>query len=68
MITSTYTVAGMTCVHCVQAVTTEVSALPAVTNVAIDLTSGAVTVTSDVTISLDALRAAIDEAGYDLVS
>ena len=67
MITTTYTVSGMTCGHCVQAVTTEVSALPRVTAVAIDLPTGAVTVTSDVTIDVDAVRAAIDEAGYALV-
>lgn len=68
MITNTYTVAGMTCEHCVQAVTSEVAALPRVATVAIDLPSGAVTVTSDDAIDIDALRAAIDEAGYALVS
>jgi copper chaperone len=68
MITTTYTVSGMTCGHCVQAVTSEVTSLPRVTAVAVDLPTGAVTVTSDVAIDIDALRAAIDEAGYALVS
>ncbi len=68
MITTTYTVSGMTCDHCVRAVTSEVSGLPQVEHVAVDLPTGAVTVTSAVTIDHDALSAAIDEAGYQLVS
>jgi copper chaperone len=68
MITNTYTVSGMTCGHCVQAVTSEVAGLPMVTGVAVDLPTGAVTVTSEAAIDLSTLRAAIDEAGYDLVS
>jgi copper chaperone len=68
MITNIYTVTGMTCGHCVQSVTAEVSALPDVTGVAVDLPTGAVTVTSATAIDLDELRSAIDEAGYDLVS
>jgi copper chaperone len=68
VITNTYTVTGMTCGHCVQAVTSEVSALPHVTEVAIDLPAGAVTVTSSTPLDFDAIRDAIDEAGYDLVS
>ena len=47
MITATYTVAGMTCSHCVSAVTEEVSAVEGVTYVDLDLTTGALTVTSD---------------------
>ena len=67
-VTSTYTVAGMTCSHCVQAVTGELSALPGVEEVQIDLTSGAVTVTSDAPLADHEVRAAIDEAGYELAS
>jgi copper chaperone CopZ len=52
-VTSTYTVVGMTCGHCVQAVTGELNALPGVDAVQIDLGTGAV-------------RAAVDEAGYEL--
>lgn len=62
--TSTYTVTGMTCGHCVAAVTEEVSKLDRVTNVAVDLTSGQVTVTSDGPLDDAAVAAAVDEAGY----
>ena len=62
--TTTYTVNGMTCGHCVQAVTTEVSRLDGVTAIAVDLASGLVTVTSDRPIDDDAFVAAVDEAGY----
>ena len=65
-VTSTYTVAGMTCAHCVQAVTGEISALPGVAEVQVDLASGAVTVTSEAPLAADDVRAAVDEAGYEL--
>jgi copper chaperone len=65
-VTSTYTVTGMTCSHCVQAVTSEVSALPGVSAVEVDLASGAVTVTSAAPIADGDVRAAVDEAGYEL--
>ena len=67
-VTSTYTVTGMTCSHCVQAVTGELSALPGVEEVEIDLTSGAVTVTSELPLTDDEVRAAVDEAGYELAN
>ena len=66
MATSTYTVTGMTCGHCVNAVTEEVTALPGVTAVDVDLASGRLTVTSDAPVDDDAVRAAVDEAGYQL--
>jgi copper chaperone CopZ len=62
----TYTVSGMTCSHCVQAVTGELTALAGVRDVRIDLPTGAVTVTSDAPLPLDEVRAAVDEAGYQL--
>jgi copper chaperone CopZ len=65
-VTSTYTVTGMTCSHCVEAVTGEISTLPGVADVRVDLTSGAVTVTSAAPLEDDAVRAAVDEAGYEL--
>jgi copper chaperone CopZ len=65
-VTSTYTVSGMTCSHCVQAVTGELSGLPGVDAVQVDLGTGAVTVTSEAPLSADAVRAAVDEAGYEL--
>lgn len=67
MSTTTYQVQGMTCGHCVQSVTREVGALPGVQNVDVDLASGAVTVTSERELDRDAVRAAVDEAGYELV-
>jgi len=63
---TTYTVTGMTCEHCVSAVTEEVSKIDGVTNVAVDLPSGAVTVTSGQKVGDDEIRAAVDEAGYTL--
>ena len=66
MSTATYTVVGMTCGHCVSAVTEEVSQVPGVTAVDVDLASGAVTVTSDGPVDDDAVRAAVDEAGYEV--
>ena len=67
-VTSTYTVTGMTCGHCVSAVTTEISAIDGVGDVRVDLGSGAVTVTSDGPLSEQAVRAAVDEAGYELAN
>jgi len=69
MSTTTIEVTGMTCDHCVRAVTTELSAIPGVTGVEVDLNAGGtspVTVTSDTGIDPQALAAAVDEAGYDL--
>jgi copper chaperone len=66
--TTTYTVVGMTCEHCVNAVTEEVSQLPGVHGVQIDLASGAVTVTSDSPLDQKAVAAAVDEAGYELAT
>ncbi len=65
-VTSTFTVTGMTCSHCVQSVTQELSALPGVTSVQVDLASGGVTVDSEEVLSDEAVRAAVDEAGYEL--
>lgn len=64
--TTTYTVVGMTCDHCVRAVTEEVTKLEGVQRVDIDLPSGAVKVESDGPIDDAAFAAAVDEAGYEL--
>jgi len=64
---TTYTVTGMTCGHCVASVTEEVSEIAGVTDVAVDLSSGAVTVTSDRQLETAEVRTAIEEAGYQLV-
>lgn len=62
--TATYTVAGMTCGHCVSSVKEEVGEVPGVTGVEVDLDSGRVDVTSDAPIDPELIRAAVDEAGY----
>ncbi|MEJ3745170.1 heavy-metal-associated domain-containing protein [Actinomycetes bacterium KLBMP 9797] len=67
MITQTYLVKGMTCGHCVSSVSAEVSALPGVSDVQVDLGSGQVTVTSAEALDEASVRAAVDEAGYELV-
>ncbi len=64
---ATYTVTGMTCGHCVNAVTTELSAIEGVTEVSVDLDSGRATVSSNAPLDHEAVAAAIDEAGYALV-
>jgi copper chaperone len=66
-VTSTYTVKGMTCEHCVRSVTEEVSELPGVTGVDVDLASGQVTVSSDQPVDDAAVHAAVTEAGYQVV-
>lgn len=66
--TATYTVSGMTCSHCVSSVTEEVTSIPGVTDVQVDLASGAVTITSDTPVDETAVKAAVDEAGYELVA
>ena len=65
-VTTVYTVRGMTCGHCVQAVTDEISELPGVESVDVVLDTGAVTVVSDQPLTEDAVAAAVDEAGYAL--
>jgi len=64
---TTINVSGMTCGHCVSAVTMELSLLPSVTEVDVDLESGQVTITSDASLEQAQLATAIDEAGYELV-
>lgn len=65
--TTPVVVTGMTCGHCVAAVTEELSAIPGVTDVAVDLVAGAdspVTITTEGPVTQDAIAAAVDEAGY----
>jgi copper chaperone CopZ len=63
---SEYTVVGMTCEHCVSAVTGELIRLPGVRGVEVELETGRVMVDSDALLPLDEVRAAVDEAGYKL--
>lgn len=70
MATTAYTVRGMTCGHCVNAVTEELLTVMGVTDVAIDLVEGGdstVSVTSTEPIDIQQVKAAVDEAGYELV-
>ena len=67
MAEQTYQVTGMTCGHCVSAVQHEVGRLAGVSGVDVDLASGLVTVTSESELADDDVRAAVDEAGYELV-
>jgi copper ion binding protein len=62
----TYTVTGMTCGHCVASVTEEVQEIPGVQEVSVVLDTGAVTVTSDQGVDEAAVKAAVEEAGYQL--
>ncbi|MDO9495559.1 MAG: copper ion binding protein [Nocardioides sp.] len=64
--TTTYTVVGMTCAHCVASVTEEVSEIPGVEDVQVDLASGAVAVTSHQPVSAEAVKAAVEDAGYQI--
>ena len=64
--TSTWTVTGMTCGHCVASVTEEISELDGVEDVAVALDTGTVTVTSSRPLDRAEVRAAVEEAGYAL--
>lgn len=69
--TQTFSVMGMTCDHCIAAVTQELRRVVGVREVTVDLVPGAVstvTIISDLPVSEDDVRAAVDEAGYDLAS
>jgi copper chaperone len=66
MATSTWTVTGMTCGHCVKAVTDEVSAIEGVDAVEVDLATGSVVVTASADPTREQMAAAVDEAGYAL--
>ncbi len=63
---ASYLVTGVTCGHCVASVTEEITKIDGVTAVAVDLPTGAVTVTSDRPVDDSQIRAAIEEAGYQL--
>ena len=65
--TTVYKVSGMTCGHCEGAVSQEISAIDGVTAVRADAKTGEVTVSSAPPLDEAAVRAAVDEAGYELV-
>jgi copper chaperone len=64
--TAEYTVTGMTCEHCVASVTEEVREIEGVTDVAVDLSSGALAVTAERDVTDAEVRSAVEEAGYQL--
>ena len=66
MIEKTYTVTGMTCGCCANSVSKGVGAIDGVTDVAVDVPTGKVTVTSDKQLGSDTVRAAVEGAGYQL--
>jgi copper chaperone len=65
-ITTTFTVTGMTCGHCVAAITDEVSRLAGVSDVDVDLATGLVTIVSTDPLDSVLLANAVDEAGYEV--
>ncbi|MCP3819613.1 heavy-metal-associated domain-containing protein [Streptomyces sp. A3M-1-3] len=66
-VTTVYRVTGMTCGHCEGAVSAEISEIPGVASVKAVASTGQVTVISATPLTEDAVRAAVDEAGYELV-
>jgi copper chaperone len=66
MSTSTVTVLGMTCGHCALSVREEVGAIAGVTGVDVDLKSGRVTIDSSAPVDPNAIKRAVEEAGYEL--
>jgi copper ion binding protein len=64
--TSEYTVTGMTCEHCVASVTEEVQEISGVTEVSVDLPTGLVSITSEQPVSDVQVKAAVEEAGYQV--
>jgi copper chaperone CopZ len=66
--TTTITVTGMTCEHCVRAVQQELTKLDVVDGVDVDLASGRVTMRSHAAVDPAAVRAAVEEAGYEVAT
>ena len=64
--TSTWTVTGMTCGHCVASVTEELQEVDGVQDVAVTLETGEVVVTSAEPLTREAVETAVTEAGYQL--
>jgi copper chaperone CopZ len=66
-VTTVYKVSGMSCGHCEGSVSAELSELPGVSSVKAVASSGEVTVVSAAPLDEEAVRAAVDEAGFELV-
>ncbi len=67
MTTTTYSISGMTCRHCVMSVREEVAEVSGVSAIEIDLESGRMTVTGE-QYDDDAIGAAVAEAGYEVIT
>lgn len=67
MTTTTITVEGMTCGHCVNHVTEALKGLPGVAGVDVQLEGGKVTIESDAALDGKAVKDAVSEAGYSVV-
>ncbi|WP_066516428.1 heavy-metal-associated domain-containing protein [Curtobacterium ammoniigenes] len=63
---TTYSVTGMTCEHCERRVASEITAIPGVSDATADASTGLVRVTSDAPLAEPDVRAAVEEAGYEL--
>lgn len=64
--TRTYNVAGMHCDHCVASVTEEVQEIPDVEKVDVVLETGLLIITHNGPADDAAVKAAVEEAGYQL--
>ncbi|MEU8027474.1 heavy-metal-associated domain-containing protein [Streptomyces sp. NPDC049099] len=65
-VTAVYKVTGMSCGHCEGSVSSEISRIPGVSSVKAVASTGEVTVVSDAPLDDEAVRAAVDEAGFEL--
>ncbi len=68
MPTNTYTVQGMTCGHCVSSVTEEVSRIPGIVDVTVDLETGQLRLTSERPVADSRVKEAVVAAGYELAA
>lgn len=66
MTEATYSVTGMTCDHCVRAVTSEVEKIAGVGSVTVDLGGGRLTLVSEEPVDPASVRAAVEEAGFEV--
>ena len=68
MSTTTITVEGMSCAGCANSVRAELTHIPGVVDVEVDITNGTVTIVSDAPVDSAAIRAAVEEAGYSMAA
>ena len=68
MVERVYRVPDVSCEHCVHAITTELTRIPGVIEVDVNLSTKLVTVQSEENVPDGALRAGIEEAGYDIAA